>query len=90
MVVIARIAYLRGLVLHGCKLTASLTVNSTTLVQKVKIIMQPACRIEAPNQGLALSLLDLVQSMASKCHVADKGHQRGNGESEIVFWIDER
>ena len=41
MVIVNRIAYLRGLALHGANLTFSVSINGSTGIQKVKVVVDP-------------------------------------------------
>ena len=87
MVVTNRVSYLRSLLMYGAKMTACISTNQDTFVQKIKLTVDPAIRVEPAHQGCILALLDMIQSLAGHAHIADKGHKHSSGISEVVFYL---
>eukprot|EP00933_Yihiella_yeosuensis_P017374 TRINITY_DN14527_c0_g1_i1.p1 TRINITY_DN14527_c0_g1~~TRINITY_DN14527_c0_g1_i1.p1 ORF type:complete len:321 (-),score=27.71 TRINITY_DN14527_c0_g1_i1:118-1080(-) len=87
MVVQNRVAFLRNLLHHGAKLHASISSNPDTQIEKIKIWVDPAVRIDPLRQQCMTSILDMLDHACTHYHVADKGHKRSGGMSEVVFYI---
>ena len=82
-----RIAYLRGLALHGAKLTFSVSINGSTGIQKVKVVVDPREHIPMQLQYCTISMLDWLLELNNTHHIADKGHRHSSGVSEVAFYI---
>ena len=87
MVVQNRVAFLRNLLHHGAKLHASISSNQDAQIEKIKIWVDPAVRIDPFRQQCMTSILDMLDHACTRYHVADKGHKRSGGMSEVVFYI---
>ena len=87
MVVLARLNYIRQLLLHGAKVTASISSNPETSIEKIKIIISPSVRISPADQLCVCCVLDVVERAHWEFKVADKGHKHSNGDSEVVFYV---
>ena len=87
MVVLNRIAYLRGLAQYGARLTFSVSVNASTGIQKIKVIVDPSGQIPLDEQYCTLGMLDFLTTLCATRSVADKGHKHTCGTSEVAFYI---
>lgn len=83
----SRIDYVRGLLFHGGKLTCTVNTNPTTEIEKIKMVINPAIRVEPSLQICAASLLNYVECAISTFCVADRGHRHSSGISEVIFYI---
>jgi len=87
MVVLNRIAYLRGLAQFGAKFIFSVSVNPETGVQKIKVVIDPSFTIPLDQQFCTLSMLEFLTQLCFSHKVADKGHKHTSGISEVIFFI---
>ena len=87
MVVLNRIAYLRGLAQFGAKFIFSVSVNPVTGVQKIKVVIDPSCTIPLDQQFCTLNMLEFLAQLCFSHKVADKGHKHTSGISEVAFFI---
>ena len=87
MVVLNRISFLRRLAELGAQCVFTVSVNSATGVQKVKVNINPSVRIPCAQQFCTLQMIEFLFSLCLTHVVSDKGHKHSNGKSEMVFYI---
>ena len=87
MVVVNRITYLRGLAQHGAKLTFSVSINGSTGIQKVKVVVDHSEHITMQVQYCTIGMLDWLLELSNTHHIADKGHRHSSGIPEVAFYI---
>ena len=90
MVVKNRICYIRRMLEIGAKLTAVVSNNDNTGVDKFKVILDPSIHFDPYRQCFAQQLLDILDHACRTHHIADKGHkhsEKSGGKSEALFFL---
>jgi hypothetical protein len=90
MVVIGRIAYLRGELRAGRQCSVHCSYNPLTKCEKIKILVKPCSSTdEATSHVVTMAVLNAVESaMTIGSHVSDRGHLHlGTGVTEVCFYV---
>ena len=87
MVALARLAWLRGHMLSGRRVSLHVSHSAESGKDKVRFLLHPATSGSDVVSPMLLSAIALVADTCAHGVVVDRGHQHSKGLSEICFWI---
>jgi hypothetical protein len=89
MVVLARLSWIRSQLLLGANVGVHVAYNPSTGKDKVRFTLQPCGSSSALSSGsFVAEILDLIERVASRSVVVDRGHRFSNGTAEASFWFE--
>ena len=66
----------------------SISVNPSTMIQNVKLVIDPSRSVPIEFQQFASNVLDMLSHACNAEHVANRGHlHEGSGKPEVTFYI---